>query len=114
MKTAFHRFAKGPGDMVILGLLTKKPMYGYQMFQTLCESESRIIHVLCMGEGTLYPLLYRLEKKGLIKGQWIKVGKKRKQRHYHITPKGVTEYNRLRKCWATLMRAVHKICGYKI
>ena len=97
--------------MVILGLLTRKPIPGYQISQTLCESERKIIRVLCIGEGTLYPLLYRLEKKGLIKGRWIRVGDKRRRRQYHITKKGRQEYKRIRRCWAILSLAINKVCA---
>lgn len=111
MEGARYRFSKGHGELVVLGLLTKGPMHGYQIFQTLCEPERRAVYILCMGEGTLYPLLYRMEKKGLIGGRWVKVADKRKQRQYRITKKGGQEYRRIRRCWTALMTAVNKICG---
>ncbi len=111
MKKTLLRFCKGPGELVILGLLIKGPMHGYQIVRTLCEPAKRVIYVLCMGEGTLYPLLHRLEKKGFINGQWVKVGDKRKQRHYNITPKGRREYAWLLQRWTSLAKAVHKVCA---
>lgn len=111
MKDGFHRFSKGHGELVVLGLLTRNAMHGYQIVRSLCEEEGKILYVLCMGEGTLYPLLYRLEKKQLIRGRWAKAGKKRQLRQYHITRKGRVEYRRLRRCWTALTAAVEKICG---
>ncbi|MBI4179303.1 PadR family transcriptional regulator [bacterium] len=114
MNQSSRRFARGHGELVILGLLAKTPMHGYQIHRILCEPGSRAVYILCMGEGTLYPLLHRLEKRGLVKSQWINVGAKRKQRRYLITKKGGAEYKRLRGCWTRLAQAVQKICAVKL
>lgn len=111
MRKPLQRFCAGPGELVVLGLLTRAAMHGYQIVRALCEPGKKVVYILCMGEGTLYPLLHRLETRGCIKGQWLKVGERRRQRQYRITPKGRREYAGMFRCWTSLAAAVHKICA---
>jgi len=113
MNDATRCFRRGPGELVVLGMLAHRPMHGYRMFRTLCESDDKIVYALCMNEGTLYPLLYRLERKGLVAGAWEKAGLRRRRRHYHITAEGRREYQHLGQAWHTLVRAVGTICAFK-
>ena len=76
---------KGIAPVVVLEILSRGPMYGYELSQAI---EQRSGDILRLGKGTLYPLLYNLEAKKLIKGRWEKSKSARKRRYYSITGKG--------------------------
>lgn len=79
---------KGVAPVVVLQVLSRGPMYGYELSQAI---EQRSEDVLTLGKGTLYPLLYNLEAKRLIKGKWETSSSGRERRYYSITSKGQTE-----------------------
>ena len=79
---------KGIAPTVVLEILSRGPMYGYQLSQAI---EQRSKNILTLGKGTLYPLLYNLEAKKLIKGKWQTAENKRERRYYFITSKGKTQ-----------------------
>jgi len=79
---------KGIAPVVVLEILSRGPMYGYELSQAI---EHRSGDILSLGKGTLYPLLYNLEAKKLITGKWAKNPSRRKRRYYSITGKGKDE-----------------------
>ena len=79
---------KGIAPVVVLEILVRGKMYGYELSEAI---ENRSGKVLTLGKGTLYPLLYNLEAKKLVKGQWEKTESGRKRRYYSITSKGKTQ-----------------------
>jgi len=82
---------KGIAPVVVLEILSRGPMYGYELSQAI---EQRSGDILSLGKGTLYPLLYNLEAKKLIQGRWEKGKSARKRRYYSITGKGKNELAR--------------------
>ena len=76
---------KGIAPVVVLEILSRGQMYGYELSQAI---EQRSGDVLTLGKGTLYPLLYNLEAKKLIKGRWEETKSGRKRRYYSIIGKG--------------------------
>ena len=76
---------KGIAPVVVLEILSRGRMYGYELSQAI---EGRSGDILSLGKGTLYPLLYNLEAKKLIKGNWEEADSGRKRRYYSITSKG--------------------------
>jgi PadR family transcriptional regulator PadR len=79
---------KGIAPVVVLEILSRGPMYGYELSEAI---EQRSSDVLTLGKGTLYPLLYNLEAKQLVKGKWETSESSRKRRYYSITGRGKTE-----------------------
>ena len=79
---------KGIAPVVVLEILSRGQMYGYELSQAI---EQRSGDILTLGKGTLYPLLYNLEAKRLIRGRWEKTRSERKRRYYSITSKGKTQ-----------------------
>ncbi len=79
---------KGIAPMVVLEILSRGAMYGYELSQAI---EQRSGDILTLGKGTLYPLLYNLEAKKLVKGKWENHQSSRKRRYYSITGKGRDE-----------------------
>ena len=79
---------KGIAPVIVLEILSRGPMYGYELSQAI---EQRSAEILSLGKGTLYPLLYNLEAKKLVQGQWETADSGRKRRYYAITGKGEAE-----------------------
>jgi PadR family transcriptional regulator PadR len=79
---------KGIAPVVVLEILSRGQMYGYELSEAI---EQRSAEVLTLGKGTLYPLLYNLEAKKLIRGRWEQAESGRKRRYYSITGKGKDE-----------------------
>jgi len=82
---------KGIAPVVVLEILSRGQMYGYELSEAI---EERSAEVLTLGKGTLYPLLYNLEAKKLIRGRWEQAESGRKRRYYSITGKGKDELAR--------------------
>ena len=79
---------KGIAPVVVLEILSSGQMYGYQLSEAV---EKRSGKILSLGKGTLYPLLYNLEAKKLVKGRWEKAESGRERRYYSITSRGKEE-----------------------
>ncbi len=76
---------KGVAPVVVLQILSRGEMYGYQLAEAI---EKRSSDILTLGKGTLYPLLYNLEAKRLVRARLEKTKSGRKRRYYSITGKG--------------------------
>jgi PadR family transcriptional regulator PadR len=79
---------KGVAPVVVLQILSRGPMYGYELSQAI---EQRSGDVLTLGKGTLYPLLYNLEAKKLVEAKWETTDAGRNRRYYSLTGKGKEE-----------------------
>jgi len=99
---------KGVAPVVVLEVLSRGRMYGYELGEAV---QQRSGNVLSLGRGTLYPLLYNLEAKGLIAGEWDENESARKRRYYSITTRGREELSRQKEQWLTLQQAVGAVFG---
>src|SRR5437870_1138675 len=93
---------KGSTDALLLSLLAKEPMYGYQLVK---ELERRSQGYFQFREGTLYPALHRLEKDGLIKGEWQASPSGQPRRYYRLTDKGASALESRLSQWQGFARA---------
>lgn len=85
-------FRRGVLSLVILGLLRKEDMYGYQLVQEAAKrSGGRIV----TQEGSLYPVLYKLVDQGLISDRKVQVGKRMTRIYYHLEPAGAQRFQEL-------------------
>jgi len=80
-----QNLTKNWNEALILSTVLKGKKHGYQM---AVEVEERSSGRFKFNHGTLYPILHKLEKEGLIKGSWKEEGSKRKRKYYAITSKG--------------------------
>jgi PadR family transcriptional regulator, regulatory protein PadR len=99
---------KGIAPVVVLEILSRGQMYGYELSQAI---EQRSSDILTLGKGTLYPLLYNLEAKKLIKGRWEKADSGRKRRYYSITSKGKTQLAMQKKQLKELQTGLNVVFG---
>ena len=83
-------------------------MYGYQLSK---ELRRRSMGYFEFKEGTLYPALHRMEKAGLIRGQWEVVEEGPSRKYYHLTDKGREELIRSREEWATFAERLLALLG---
>ena len=76
---------KGSVVPVVLKLLKERPMYGYEMVKVVKDRSGGRFE---WKEGTLYPVLHRLEGKGLLKAKWELAPTQKRRKYYHLTRKG--------------------------
>jgi DNA-binding PadR family transcriptional regulator len=93
---------KGVLPAVVMEVLSRKAMYGYELSQ---ELERRSKNIFTLGKGTLYPLLYNLEAKGLVKATWD-TSEARDRKYYALTAKGKTELAKTREQLDQLRRGM--------
>jgi transcriptional regulator len=97
---------KGTADMLVLALLGERPRHGYEVAKLI---EERSGGALIFQVASLYPLLYRLEKKGLISGRWVERPGERRRRFYRLTPAGRRHLGEERRRWSEFVQAVESI-----
>ena len=95
--------------MVVLEILIRGSMYGYELASAVAQRSG---DVLSLGHGTLYPLLYNLEAKGLVQATWQEAPGQRRRRYYQITGSGQDYLARQKKQWGQLRRGVDLALGF--
>ena len=99
-------FRRGVMSLVILSLLKKEDMYGYQLVQ---ETERRSGGRLTTQEGSLYPVLYKLVDQGLISDRRVQVGKRMTRVYYHLEPAGLQRLEELVQEYEELTQGIFQI-----
>ena len=97
------QLVKGTVRLLVLRLLYREPMYGYQMIQHLRD---RSEGYFSLGEGALYPLLHELEEQGFVRAKWQEQQGRPSRRYYHLTAKGKRELARRMQGWQGFTKAV--------
>lgn len=98
---------KGVLDMLVLKLLEKEEKYGYQIISELKEKSN---NRLLLKEGTLYPILYRLEDDKFVESKWSEaVGKKVPRKYYVITEEGRKALQEIQTLWLDINRSAAMI-----
>ncbi len=103
---ARHELIKSNIDSLLLSLISKQPMYGYQIIK---ELDDRSRGYFKFKEGTLYPALHRLEKIGLILGKWQTLPSGQQRKYYYITEKGYSTLTLKRNGWLEFLNAMNLI-----
>jgi len=99
---------KGSAELLVLSLVENRPRHGYEIGQ-LIELRSR--GVLHFNVGSLYPLLYRLENRGWIRGRWIEKAGQRRRRYYRLTLAGEKVLAAQRSTWRDFVGAINRVTG---
>jgi len=99
---------KGVAPVVVLEILSRGAMYGYELSEAINQRSG---NVLTLGRGTLYPLLYNLEAKGLVAAEWRDSENNRRRRYYTITGKGQTQLASHKEQWQQLQEGVNLVFG---
>lgn len=101
-----NSYRRGVASLVILSLLKRKDMYGYQLVQ---ETERSSSGKLTTQEGSLYPVLYRLLDQGYISDRRVQVGKRMTRIYYHIEPSGEEKLKELIQDYESVTEGVFQI-----
>jgi PadR family transcriptional regulator, regulatory protein PadR len=99
---------KGSAELLILSLVDDRPRHGYDIGQLI---ELRSHGALRFNVASLYPLLYRLEKRGWIRGRWVEKAGQRRRRYYRLTSAGRKVLARQREGWREFVGAISRITG---
>ena len=100
---------KGGAEMILLALLEERARHGYELAK-LVESESG--NQLQFHVASLYPMLYRLERKKLVEGKWVEKAGERRRRFYKLTPAGRKALAGHRKSWRAFVAALNRVTGF--
>ena len=99
---------KGSAELLILSLVEARARHGYEISKLI---ESRSDGTIKFNIASLYPLLYRLEKRGWIKGRWIEKAGERRRRYYRLTTEGKKILRAQRNTWAAFVEAINRVTG---
>src|SRR5262245_51950755 len=97
---------KGSAELMILSLLDARPRHGYEISQVI---EQRSGGEVRFKVASLYPLLYRLERRGWILGTWVEKDGQRRRRYYRLTRDGRKVLAEQRKGWQRFVAAINRI-----
>ncbi len=106
--TLDQEWKKGSAELLILSLLEDQPRHGYDIGKLIERLSGGMLrfHI-----ASLYPLLYRLENRGLIHGRWVEKPNQRRRRYYRLTTQGQRTLAQQRQSWREFVRAVSQITG---
>jgi PadR family transcriptional regulator, regulatory protein PadR len=99
---------RGTAEMLILAQLETRPSHGYEIAQLI---EARSNGAVAFHVASLYPIFYRLERRGLIAGRWVEKSGQRRRRYYSLTPEGRQMLAAQRRTWKAFMQAVQAAAG---
>ncbi|MHC4638231.1 MAG: PadR family transcriptional regulator [Planctomycetota bacterium] len=108
MKKLRKQTLDGNVETLLLAILQAGPSYGYAIVK---ELNKRADGILNLGEGTVYPVLHRLEEKKLICSNWQLANNGRQRKYYRLTPKGKKAFNTNRMQWLMLSNVMEKVLG---
>lgn len=99
---------KGSADLLILSLLEVRARHGYDISKIIEERSEGAVR---FNVASLYPLLYRLENRGLIAGRWVEKAGQRRRRYYRLTAAGRAVLKEHRSTWREFVAALDRIMG---
>jgi len=105
-----REFLKGSISLLLLNLLSRGEMYGYEILQ---QASRRSAKAFEFKEGTLYPALHQLEKRGEIKSAWRTAENGRERKYYSLTAKGKKTAREYEKQWQHLTGAIAAVLESK-
>lgn len=97
---------KGSAELLVLALLEPEPRHGYEVAKLI---EARSGGRLSFHASSLYPVLYRMEKRGWIRGRWVEREGERRRRYYELTDRGRAALGQGRKGWREFAAAVNLV-----
>ncbi len=99
---------QGTLDMMILRTLSLGPDHGYGVSRRIRQTSGDVLQV---EEGSLYPALHRLERKGLLASEWSQSESNRRAKYYRLTAKGRQHLKAEKAAWVNVSAAVARVMG---
>jgi len=97
---------RGSAELLILSLVEARPRHGYELSKLV---EQRSEGAVRFYVASLYPLLYRLEKRGWIKGRWVEKSGQRRRRYYRLTSQGRKVLASQLRGWREFVAGINRI-----
>lgn len=97
---------RGTAELAVLSVLARRPRYGYELMQVLADTGDGALEI---AEGTMYPLLHRLEDAGLISSSWQTGERARPRKYYDLTTAGRVHTAALRDEWTRITTALRLV-----
>ncbi len=107
-KALDRELKKGSAELLILSLIEDTPRHGYEIGKMI---ELRSGGVVSFNVASLYPLLYRLEKRGWIQGRWVEKAGQRRRRYYKLSAEGNRVLEAQRSTWLQFVGAINRVVG---
>ena len=108
MQVLERELKKGSAELIVLSILEARARHGYEISKLI---EARSGGAISFHISSLYPLLYRLEERGWLRGKWVEKTGERRRRFYSLTPKGRRVLRRQRETWRQFVHAIACITG---
>lgn len=99
---------KGSAEFLVLSLLRHEARHGYDLSKLI---EVRSGGVVQFQVSSLYPLLYRMERRGWIRGRWVEKAGQRRRRYYSLTAAGQDILEAQRESWLEFVQAIGRVAG---
>ena len=99
---------KGSAELLILSLVETRARHGYEIGKLI---EQRSGGAVTVRAAALYPLIYRLEKRGWVQGRWVERPGQRRRRYYRLTAPGRRVLGEQRSAWRAFAAAINRIAG---
>lgn len=103
---AQRELSRGTVELAVLALIQEERRYGYDLLSSLAEAAGGFVGVK---EGTLYPVLHRLEDAGYIEATWEAEGRGKPRKYYGITKAGLARLELLRNEWERLAAGMQRL-----
>ena len=103
-----QQLKKGSAELLILATLEDRPRHGYDIGRQIALRSKGTVR---FHAASLYPLLYRLEKRNWIRGRWIEKPGQRRRRYYRLTASGKNVLSKQRAGWREFVEAINLITG---
>jgi PadR family transcriptional regulator len=103
-----QEWKKGSAELLVLSLLEDQPRHGYDISKLI---QIRSGGALQFHVTSLYPLLHRLEKQGLVEGLWVEKADQRRRRYYSLTTPGRNMLRSKQKSWKDFVAVISRITG---
>ncbi len=103
-----QNLTKSCNEVLVMSFLRDGPKHGYQL---ALHSEGAVEGYFRFNYGTLYPILHKLEKQGLIRGSWSEEGPRGKRKNYSLTRKGIALLEKKKREWREFMKRYTEVIG---
>ncbi len=105
---AHNEIKRGSAELMVLAAIERRARHGYEIAKLI---DDRSGGVLRFHIASLYPMLYRMERRGWIEGKWVEKAGQRKRRYYRLTPDGRKILAHQRSTWRELLSALQRVAG---
>jgi PadR family transcriptional regulator, regulatory protein PadR len=110
MASVSAQIKRGSAELAVLTLLAKQPLHGYEIAKQIAEQTGGVLR---FDMASLYPMLYRFERKSWVVAQWQRLPNGRRRRCYRLTSAGRRQLAPLREQWRVFFRAFQNITGFQ-